>query len=355
MAMERVGSSIAEELTGLAFGDYSDVRLAKFKRVQNHVVLTNPNVVHPQLQFAENQPTDAAFFVHSPADAAHADEAVVYLEIWPENHHRSALLERIPFTDELGIRYRDIDYKGVGDIDIDRQTKKVVILTPGLLYWQDGDLVRERKGLLSKKDAMHDYGKTEELARLGIRTARTLAIILLDELIIDGNTVSLADAIEAGILDGEFNPVIQVRAFATKARIRDLISKDRVKMLRFREDPIRNVLFEDAKSLVSEELGQDEISDEDYLVWFAQTLGSNVGLLHKAGYAHRFLYSHNITLDCRLVDFDSIRILEDEKQREHDLRTSLSSLHALAKLVKPELREELEALFLDNYSEVTGI
>jgi len=76
-------------------------------------------------------------------------------------------------------------------------------------------------------------------------------------------------------------------------------------------------MFEDAKSLVSQELGRgnNPLTDQEYLEWFAETLGKNVGLMHKNGWFHAGLSPHNITLDCSVCDFDTVKELKNEEQR----------------------------------------
>ena len=72
-----------------------------------------------------------------------------------------------------------------------------------------------------------------------------------------------------------------------------------------------------------------------YLFWFAETLGKNVGLLHAHHYSHNYLSPHNITLDARIVDLDSVvsfaRASEEEKMEVknddyNDARISLETL-----------------------------
>ena len=68
--------------------------------------------------------------------------------------------------------------------------------------------------------------------------------------------------------------------------------------------------------MVSQELGYKRtITDKEYFEWFAKTLGENVGIMHRNGWTHRYLSSHNVTLDCRIVDLDSVGYDLSERER----------------------------------------
>lgn len=86
------------------------------------------------------------------------------------------------------------------------------------------------------------------------------------------------------------------------------------------------MIFEDAKKLVSQELGRENnpFSDQEYLDWFAETLGKNVGLMHKNGWFHSNLSHHNITLDCRICDLDMVKDIKKEKERKIDENSAQS-------------------------------
>ena len=90
---------------------------------------------------------------------------------------------------------------------------------------------------------------------------------------------------------------MEVRAFGSRARLQDL------------DSPKGKLLLGDAKKLVAEELdiNPNEFTEEQYFNWLARTTGKNLGLLKKKGWQHSYLSAgHNITLDGRLVDFDTI-------------------------------------------------
>ena len=185
---------------------------------------------------------------------------------------------------------------------------------------------------------------SEFFIKQGLRTHRALAIIRLDEIVVEnGEKISVSKARKFGYIKYTTEPVIEVRAFGTKARIAD--AKDQV-------------LSEDAKHIVAQELGKDpyNFSKEDYVQWFAQTLGKQVAIIHNAGFIHGYLTDHNITLDCRIVDLDSVKKIKtdkwlDDKQVKNDLLWAIRSLNWLGRFqdIKGGARNNLTSDFFDSY------
>ena len=80
-------------------------------------------------------------------------------------------------------------------------------------------------------------------------------------------------------MDDSYCPVIAVRAFGTRARVCDLNT-----------DIDRETVIEDAITLVSQELGVEKVlTKREYLMWFAKTLGENLGVVHQRGWRHNRL------------------------------------------------------------------
>ena len=78
--------------------------------------------------------------------------------------------------------------------------------------------------------------------------------------------------------------------------------------------------FQNAKKLIAREGGQDEeMTDFDYLKWVAKTITKDIGTMHKNGWLHNYLRTgHNITIDGRLVDLDSVRNIQEESNKRDD-------------------------------------
>jgi len=271
----------------------------QFEPVKNTVIEVNPHINAP-FNLVIGEPSPLGLFAHSSyldweSLPQYLSTDARALECLRE-HKRTALLGRALFADDRGTIYRDIDLKGIGYIESDSNSGSFYIANPGGLTNTGGVL-----GLLDRDVALEDYMFNEDFIKAGIRTYRTIAILETDEVVIDGKVVSLKQARRKKLipwLTREFHPVIQVRAFTTRARVQNLDHKT---------DPeLRRLLFEDARLIISQELGKKPFSDETYLRWFAGTLGKNVALMHRNGWIHRYLSPHNVTLDCRIVDLDSV-------------------------------------------------
>lgn len=310
-------------------------RLILFSQVKNRVLRVNSNLNFP-FNLAKGKPTQLGLFAQRVLEEPTPQTRKHKLEVLPQ-HGRSALLGRVVFSDNKGHIYRDIDLKGIGLLfKPDLTSSPVAIVSnPGKTH----SLEEGRYGLLEKETAIYDYDKCEDFLEAGIRTVRTIAIIGLEELIVNRRRTSLADAIKRGVIDQNFHPVIQVRAYGTRARIEDLFDSDLhpfewvgasiSDIIKYSKTS--DLLLEDAKKLVTIELGKETITDDEYLKWFAETLGRNVGLIHKNGWLHGYLISHNITLDCRIADFDSVTDLnkttqEKYKEELHSVQLALMRL-----------------------------
>lgn len=312
-------------------------RLLLFSQVKNKVLETNPLVNSP-FNLEEGEPTPLGVFAQAvlKEKPRQSQQGQIPLEVLPQ-HMRAALLARVIFKDNVGNLYRDVDIKGVGFLTKGNQlveSYKPAVSKPGIVHSLGG-----RYGLLDQDTARFDYVNGEELSQAGVRVARTLAIIELQELIVNGRKISLAQARKRGIIDEDFRPVIEVRAFGTNARIRDLTDPSWIEHSKrvglphvpdlLTYEKTSDLLLEDAKKLVAQELGKDSISNDEYLDWFAETLGKNVALIHKQGILHGYLHDQNITLDCRIVDFDGetqITSMEEYKEEMEIVRNAIKEL-----------------------------
>lgn len=266
-------------------------------RVSNEVEWVNPDMNLP-FDLSSGTSTDIAVMVipnHSPLEK---DTEVLGLY----GHHRSVLLGRILFTDKQGVTYRDIDSKGSGYVDVAVWGNKQLAG-----HGTDGEDFRgtRGKGLLELGSAHMDQAFGEIFSEAGVRVARAIAVIKLKELVDkDGHKISLEEARDRGILETDFEPVIELRAFGTRARIADTANH-----------------VKDAMALVAQELGIDPkyFSAKNYLLWYAETLGEQMRKIHELGFTHGGLHQNNLTLDCRLVDFDSAHYIPDDYDERGDV------------------------------------
>jgi tRNA A-37 threonylcarbamoyl transferase component Bud32 len=304
--------------------------------VANEVIWVNPNFPEIPFNLEKGKETNLGLFL-TPT----SPEKKIDLEV-DQLHRRSALLARVIFKDKQGNFYRDIDLKGVGHIEFFDDSKASVeeIAFRGL---------KGSYGILDYEKALKVIKTTEEISQLGIRSERYISLIALKEIIDkNGNKISIDEARKREMIDEETTPVLAIRAFGAKNRIEEAFQINKV---------------EDARKLVSQELGFEdkEFTLNDYLNWFAQTLGENLGKLHKNNWVHRGLSSHNITLDCRLVDFDAAEKFDfssldktKENKIKNDWEAAKKALKRLQELIGVQKFSLLEEKFNQAYVKTLG-
>jgi hypothetical protein len=221
-------------------------------------------------------------------------------------HGRTAFAGQVVFRDRDGNFYRDLDVKGIGYIGSSYsgdRLKAGAVERPGPMG-EPGTA----HGIATRSHITNDRNFSEMFLRVGIRTYRYIAITELGEIVDEGGRkISIQEAINRGIIDEETQPVIALRAWGTRMRIEDL---------RDTSDCEKNI--EDARILVAQELGKkpSEFTQEEYLKWFVSTLGEQVAKMHRRGWRHKYLTEHNITLDCRIVDLDSVEDIHKDAENE---------------------------------------
>lgn len=330
--------------------------------VAHTVVWVNPafKATMPfQIEAAVGKPTRLGFFF-IPETKANA-EATRSVPIAPEQHKgRVGLLASVVFEDRDGIRYRDVDAKGMGAFVAGVSGYEVVKVERAFdprSGW--GRLARATDprmalGLLDYEFALRDKDFSEKFIRWGIRTHRVLAIALLDEIIDEnGQKISVEEAKAKGLIANEMQPVLALRAFGTRERIRHQTAPIPASPER------KRLALLDGKKFVAQEQGEDPetYSWEKYADWFALTLGQQAALIRKHGLHHGFLEAHNITLDCRIVDLDSVAKAKDKVEEEggrwyghrveelyvDDYKTAEKALHYLITAINEKFRADLDS------------
>jgi len=299
--------------------------------VANEVIWVNPNFPEMPFNLEKGKKTSLGLFLTPKPQGKR-----FFLEV-SSLHRRSALLGHFFFEDKQGHLYRDIDLKGVGHIEFFEESKPTV---EEIVFRN----LKESYGILDYQEAVKVVKITEEVSQFGIRTERYISLIALKEIIDkDGNKISIEEAKKREMIDKTIRPVLAIRAFGIKNRIEEASKFEKV---------------EDARRLVSQELGlnEKEFTLDNYLKWFAQTLGENLGKLHKNNWVHRGLSSHNITLDCRLVDFDTaekFNFLSLDKIK-NDWEAAKKALKRLQELIGVQKFSLLEEKFNQAYIKTLG-
>ena len=315
--------------------------LLLLQQVKNSVLVVNDDILSP-FPLEKGKQTPLGLFAKSKLpDKKRAVTLGDHIGESTPWHYRSIILGRIIFSDKEGNKYRDVDLKGIGYV------VNGTVREPGRLLLRRADLLG-RAGLLNLEDAQQDFKTSETLHKLGVRVARSVAIIALQQLIVRGRKVSVETAVRRGMIDESFHPVVEVRAFGTKMRINN-VDVD------LNNEKNRRLYIDDARLLVAQEQGKTEpLSTEEYLSWFAKNLGINVGLMHNAGWVHYFLAPHNITLDCRIVDFDAAE--QVGKNNGRFIIDQSDAYFSLGRLVEAcgvgEKKAEYQQLYENSYKEV---
>lgn len=266
--------------------------------VSNEVVWVNNAFPNAPFNLREGESTSLGVFLTSSEDEARH----VGVE---EYHKRTGLLGQVIFEDIDGNHYRDVDAKGIGYTEFEVGDERPKLYSP-----ERSDAGQGVLGLMDRSIALKDASMAEELLLKGVRTYRALGVTKLNEIVIPANSknpgtnaerITIEGARERGIIPKDYEPVVEFRAFGTHRRVLDLEGTNIL--------PIESQSYvADAKTLVAEELGvaPENFSNEAYLHWFGKSLAENVARMHKAGYTHGYLTKHNVTLDCRIVDLDSV-------------------------------------------------
>src|SRR3989344_5567464 len=288
--------------------------------IKNSVSWVNPAFKEVPFKLAEGQPAKLGLFFTT-------GNSEKKLSIAPEYRTgRSGMIDPVIFRDTEGRLYRDVDLKGIGAFRRDEPTNEhrddtFMVVPPEILQddqYQNAANTYEL-GIVGLGYAINDRDRAEELLKNGIRTYRIVAFIDLEEIIDkDGNKVSIEEAKNRKLMRKNTKPVIEVRAFTTRERI-DYLSTQRAK-----EDRIQLAL-EDARMLVAQELGVNpsEFLISDYTKWFAETLGKQLAQLEKLGLYHGYLHSQNITLDCKIIDLDSVKETQEFDKFAEDFSDTL--------------------------------
>lgn len=193
-------------------------------------------------------------------------------------HSRSLFLP-IKFSDREGEVYNYIDIKGLG------MPRKA----------NDAHMALRRKGpeevwgLLDYEDARRDWNISSQLIKKGVRTSAPLAIISITEVITpEGKVVSVEKMKKWGSMGEEFRPVLYLRAFPEVMRIADARVEDIEKFAKVHG--MKNA--------------------EEYMKWFVKEVAENLARMHNHGLVHKNIIGHNLTLDGRIVDNDTVETVK---------------------------------------------
>lgn len=275
--------------------------------VENTVRWSTPHPV--PFRFTKGKRAPIYFVTTAPIEGERQVELETLIE-----HGRTAVVGRVWFkVGGQGFRapggiYRDVDAKGIGI---------------GNLRWATNSKIEPRgggetRGLLELEDARLEARNAHRFLKAGIRTALPIAIAELHEIVDEkGQRISIDEARARRMLARKTKrPAVLLRAFGTKFRVGD------IDFMTEQEDA--RAIIDDAKAVLKKEQGR-AMTDQEYITWFTQNLGQQVARMHNAGLTHGYLTTHNITLDGRIVDLDSVEKLEKAKLRK-DCKTAMKTM-----------------------------
>lgn len=231
----------------------------------------------------------------------------------------------IVFSDNRGNKYHWLNLKGCGRADLAREGRGIQLYLPGVHV--------PEYGIFETAYARHARRASQELLKAGVRIVPDLAHIRLHEHRAYESREMTSFPIDATLV---------VRAFGCRGRVVDIDNRR---------------LLQEAIKVVRKENGYN-MSRNDYAEWFAETLADSLATMHSHGWIHGFLTDHNITLDARLNDFDSMSGIGDfkhtnhqefEAKRQRDVRTAKKTLNGFLDRISPSNRIAY-ALFDDVYA-----
>lgn len=303
--------------------------------VNNKVVWVNPKILLPfNIQIGEK--SDLGAFTVNP-------DSNILPKIWLgfENiHHRAGFLSEIVIADQQGIKYCGLDLKGIGYVTNPKGKNSLRV------YQVRPRSENDSWGIWRKDKAEREIKITEDLISNGVRTYRIAAVIELKEIALPyGEVIPIEQAINIGMINPEEIPVIGLRIYRNRERIRH-------------SDINPANILNKAKTIIEKELDRI-LSWEDYLTWFAQTLGENLAKMHQCGYWHGWVSPHNVTLACEIVDFgfgegnkklENLPFIKAQQHKQADFMQARNSLNTLfLELVNLNLVIPSKAVFLKTF------
>lgn len=277
--------------------------------VDNNVILLNSDIELP-FKIEEGKSTELGlFFTPDPKGNEFKNIMVI------KEHNRTGIFGKVIFRDKQGRLYRDVDLKGIGFVEVADDSEKMVVRELQILE----DENEQTRGIADLGYVLNDWNMTEKFLNIGVRTCRIIAVTELKEIIDkSGNKISISNAKKEHLIKEDDRPVVEIRAFGTRTRIADLTEVSQQE---------KYTLIEDALKLVAEEQGisYEKFSKQDYFNWFVKTMAINLARMHNQGLVHGYLSDHNITLDARVVDLDSVVTIDEVNKRKMRGESSVKS------------------------------
>lgn len=300
--------------------------LPSYFKLERSVPANSNEIIKPILDENFGRPEDfAAYIAGSPHVEFKIEDGDILVQSI-DNHNR-AMNSPIMFPNRKDLL--EIDLKSTGlraNTSYNEVTGKYERQLYEIYKVNNDD---EVMGTLDYKWAVHDHNTQKKFKDLGIRTHESMGVIPLTEIYMGGvkyKIQRMGDVRFVELNDGNifefpkgYVPAQQIRAWGTAHRIQDIEGASVYKSVgqESNKDLLIQVINIVRQELITKgELGaEDKFGPNEYFTWFTVTLAKNIAKMHKAGYTHRYLHNGNITLDCRLTDFDSVVTLKERKKQ----------------------------------------
>lgn len=324
--------------------------------VKNFVTHINPEF-RDSMGLVEGQSSDLVRLF------TNTDESGVLLGA-EKGHNRVGNINNTFVTDAKGLRWEDLDIKAPGLVEVTHGSSGEELK---IFPWQrfKETAVSEAKiwGGNDYRSARRSFEYQQILADLGVRTYKSLFVTKLAEWFYKGKKVPIGDipvvskdapvTMDSDALPAGYELAAEVRACRTKTRMEAIIqlraptANNKVKIRR-EVDRARALLYEEFEG---SDVGPRTDSIEDYLDWFVESHGRNLGLMHGAGLTHGYMHPGNITLDCRILDLDSMGTFEeahagDNERSQRDYGISVSAEYSKAQHVMRDSKTQNLAAFV---------
>jgi hypothetical protein len=227
-----------------------------------------------------------------------SDNKNAVLELLRLPEHGRNLFFNIRFCDDRGSVYQYVDIKGIGlpkHVDLLGIMGNILVFDSTTLT--DSETIRKgirgMWGLVDYESAVKDWEQSNELIRGGVETATPIAIIKINEIFSKNDQrKSIKELKEEGIIptkitydekEYDYTPVVYLRAFSEVMRVKDATKEDFEKFAK-----------------------EHGMTFDEYVDWWTGKVAKNLAGMHILGKIHGNLIPQNLTIDGRIVDFDTV-------------------------------------------------
>lgn len=330
---ELIGISAEERLKD--FVNLGILQPLSAQSVANEVTYVNPDLDYSGLDFKVGRVSNIVYQV-ALGKSRKTPDRIVYARPGTSFLLRAVLLSgNSDITDKNGTRYRYLDVKGTGNIDVvDRQRPSVKesrysrFLRP-IPNYPAGAYSEKTWGQATKSWIEIDIRMMKKFQELGIKTIPIPSAVRLDEVLDkDGNKISIEEARKQGYINSATEPYQVFRAYVTPFRLHEIAYNPEFEYQMGLDTTQKDIEVKRAVlRSAMEDVGIESV--EGYLEWLASEVGLGLGTMHKNGIGHGYLGGlHNITLDGRFMDLDSVIMSKGENHQIEVDRDGILNPHA---------------------------